>query len=175
MSVRDILARLLPHKKPVFIALVIFLTAFFLAQCAFAAEPHTRLDLGARVGKGETPYLMASAVYPGPSANTTWQGGLLLIGSSNDDEYGFAGNNGALYGMLIAERWRVGLGLGVAQLFTESPYSGTRTQFALLLRLNVFRHGRGRCDLQHFHLSNASIRQPNPGWELPGVGCSLQW
>jgi hypothetical protein len=175
MKLSDLVARLLPHKPLVRVALVVFVVAFLFFQCARAASPHTRIDVGARIAKGETPYLLVSAVYPGPGDNLTWQGGLGLLGSSNDDEYGYTRNNGFLYGMLVAERYRVSLGLGVAQLFEPTPYSGSRTQFALMLRYRLLTHGRGRCDIQHFHLSNAGIAPPNPGLELPGVGCSLQW
>jgi hypothetical protein len=176
---KDFIAKLrgmLPHKTPVFIALVVFIALFVLFQCAKAAElPHTRFDAGARIGKGEAAYITVSAAYPGPTANTHWEGGLLLLGASNDDEYGYTRNNLMPFGMLVATRWRVSLGLGLGHWIAESPYSGTRTQAVLLLRVRLFDVGKGSCSVQHLHASNASIKPPNPGWELPGFGCTLQW
>lgn len=173
---KQIIARLLPHKPAVRIALVLFIAAFVLFQCARAAElPHTRFDAGARIAKGESGYVAISVAYPGPTARTHWEGGLLLIGSSNDDEYGYAGNNLMPFGMLVTTRGRLSLGMGLGQWLVESPYSGTKTQIVLMLRARLFQIGRGECSIQHLHASNAGIRKPNPGFEMPGVGCTLQW
>lgn len=176
---KDFIAKLrgmLPHKTPVFIALVVFIALFVLFQCAKAADlPHTRFDAGARVSKGEAAYIATSVAYPGPTANTHWEGGLLLLGASNDDEYGYTRNNLMPFAVLMATRWRVSLGMGLGHWIADTPYSGTNTQVVLVLRLRVVDIGKGSCSVQHIHASNASIKQPNPGWEMPGIGCSLQW
>ena len=163
-------------RKPALI-LVVILVALFLGFQAKAQDltvetprTYTQLDVGARVLRGYTGAVRFHVDAPGPVEHTQWRAGLGLLGEANSASWGHSRSIGYAFGQLVTSRGPWSTGLGAAQLFGDTQYSGSRSQFALSVS---YRLGQ-RCEVTWFHMSNAGLANPNPGFDIALVGCSLQ-